>query len=458
MSQPEPNSILLVDDDDDLRESLATSLRLSGFAVVEASDGQQAMALLGDQRIAVVISDLRMPMLDGRQLLRRVIAADPELPVILITGHGDIDLAVETVRSGAYDFLAKPFATDRLVETTRRALDRRLLVLENRRLRDKISIVDQNRTMPLLGTSPAIQQLIRTIEQIGNADIDVLIEGEPGTGKIAVAHLLHASTRGAMAPILLFDCAAIPSHHIDAELFGQSATTGSKRNRRHDGRLAEMQGGTLVIASVERLAAHTQSRLYHELAQRDLIHDRSGASPSTYRSRIISTSAVSVSQKVSAGEFRSELYFRIAPLRLEVPPLRARRHDIPILFAQMMRTSAERYQRDVPALSDEMLARLVNHDWPGNLRELQNFADQVVLNLATAEAQLTNDSAGLAQRVAHFEAEAISDALSKETGDIPRTAKRLMIPRKTLYDKIAKYNLQLAQFRNPTDPKSGSSA
>lgn len=436
MSRAGHLKILLVDDDDDLRDAIATGLRLADFDVVEASNGRQALRAVSDGRIGAIVSDIRMPMLDGRQLLQRIKSVDAEMPVILITGHGDIDQAVDAVRNGAYDFLAKPFATERLVDTVGKALDRRRLVIENRLLRAEVDAAVERRQLPLIGTSPAIEALVRAIGQIGTAEIDVLVEGERGSGKTAVAHMLHAAGTERPTSIHIVDCDVLSEQLIDHALFGSTP-----------GRGAATGDGTLMLANVDRLSPATQSRLLHFLQLRDNPEKGKIARGSARKPRIISTSAVSLSGKVQQKEFRSDLYYRLAPVCLDIPPLRARRQDVAALFAMMMRDSANRYQREVPTVSDSIISQLTNHDWPGNLRELQNFSDQVVLNLEKAEANLMTDQDGLAQRVARFEEQAIRIALSEVSGDIRKTCIRLSIPRKTLYDKIGRYGIDLAPFR-----------
>lgn len=420
--------VLLADDDDDLREALATGLALAGHTVVEARDGQQAAALIASRLFGVVVSDIRMPMLDGRQLLQRVRDIDPELPVILITGHGDIDQAVDAVRNGAHDFLAKPFASDRLGEAVDRALALRRLVLENRSLKSAIDSAGIDRRLALIGTSPAIRAIQRSIERIGSADVNVLVEGERGTGRNGIARHLAASGSGQPATTVI-DCEIQSEKAIDQMLFAGAS---------HGGR-------AVVLANVERLPMAVQARLVHALQRQDE-EDRPGAS-GVRPLRIVSTTSIPMQAEVDRGRLRSDLFFRLAPVRLEVPPLRERRDDIPLLFARLTAEAAALYRRPVPALSDRILARLMGHDWPGNLTELRSYAEQCVLNLERAEAGPERVEAGLAERVARFERETIIDALRREGGDVQKTCRRLMLPRKTMYDKINRYGIDLGALR-----------
>lgn len=422
--------VLLVDDDDDLREALATALELAGLQTVAVGDSVRALEMLEDASFEVVVSDIRMPGMDGRQFLQRIVDRDADLPVILITGHGDIEQAVAALRQGAYDFLAKPFATDRLIESVLRGVDRRQLVLENRRLRDQGERSGDGPQLPLIGTSPAARQLTATISQIGGTSVDVLIEGEWGTGKRAIADMLFlAQPRGGTLQVL--DCSALSEAEIERGIAGKGGRFGRA-------------GHTLLLAGIDLLPGALQLRLLQALGAHDSLGLRTAQAP-----RVFATSTARLEDMVGEGTFRSDLFFRIAPVRIAVPPLRERRRDIPLLFTQMVEAAARRFQRPVPEIGDAMLARLVDHDWPGNLRELQNVAEQAVLNLdRIADRLRESEEASLPQRVARFEAEAIRAALRAEQGRIAQTCERLGIPRKTLYDKLARYGIQPGDFRS----------
>lgn len=440
--------VLLVEDDDDVREAIATGLRLAGFDTIEAADGHRALALIGNDRIGAIVSDIRMPSLDGRQLLQRVKASDSDLPVILITGHGDIEQAVDAVRNGAYDFLSKPFASDRLADAVARALDLRRLVLENRQLRATMLTSENRRANPLIGSSAAVSALLRVVEQIGGADIDILIEGEKGTGKRAVAELLHRSAPTHYGAARVLRCDIMTEQAISEALRGGDSERGvrSKASRSATTPSVTRQR-SLILDNVDALSPASQARLLHYLHQRDPDDTDPAGDTTRPRPRIISTSIGSLVGRVDLGLFRADLYFKLAPVKLEVPPLRARKQDIPAIFSQMLLASADRFDRPVPTMSDAILAHLTNHDWPGNLRELHNFAEQVVLNLERAEFALAEENLGLARRVALFEREAIIEALRSVSGDVPKTCAKLGTPRKTLYDKITRHRINLNDLR-----------
>ncbi len=448
MSSDSPLQVLLVDDDDDVRDAIATGLRLAGFDTIEADNGQRALALIANDRIGVIVSDIRMPLLDGRQLLQRVKAIDGELPVILITGHGDIEQAVDAVRNGAYDFLAKPFASDRLADAVARALELRRLVLENRRLRAEVGSTTARRSNPLIGTSAAVRTVMRVVEQIGGAGIDVAIEGERGVGKRAVAERLHRASGGHPNAMRVLGCDVMTDQALSAALSGAGpARTGLTKSVRSSGTEHGMAGTTLVLENIDALSAASQARLLQYLYKEQSSDHRSTGASTAQRPRIVSTSTSSLARQVDLGLFRADLYFKLAPVKLEVPPLRARKQDIPALFANLLHLSAERFERSVPSMSDAILAHLTNHDWPGNLRELHNFAEQVVLNVGKAEFALTEQSLTLSERVALFEKEAIVGVLRTVAGDIQLACAKLGTPRKTLYDKIARYRIDLKSIR-----------
>lgn len=448
MSSDGALQLLLVDDDDDVRDAIATGLRLAGFTVIEAANGHRALALIDTSSIGAIVSDIRMPLLDGRQLLQRVKAIDHELPVILITGHGDIEQAVDAVRNGAYDYLAKPFASDRLADAVARALDLRQLVLENRQLRAAIGSARDRLPSPLIGSSAAIQALMRVVEQIGSADITILIEGERGAGKRAVAELLHRAGGGRPSAARVLNCDIMTEQSIGDALLGEGpARGGGPRAAQSAMTSIAAEGTTLILDNVDALSPASQARLLHYLRQHHQGESGPSGNAAAPRPRIVSTSINSLSSQVELGLFRADLYFILAPVRLDVPPLRARKQDIPAIFAQLLHISADRFERPAPGMSDAILAHLTNHDWPGNMRELQNFAEQVVLNLEKAEYALTEDNLGLAQRVAHFEKEAIIGALRASSGDMQQTCAKLGTPRKTLYDKIARYRIDLRAIR-----------
>ncbi len=439
--------VMLVDDDPDLRESLAEGLALAGHKVLSFPDAASALKGLERTRPGAIIADIRMPGMDGRQLLKRILAVDNEIPVIMMTGHGDIAEAVEAMRQGAYDFLPKPFAVDRLADCVERALELRGLVLENRRLRAAMDEAgpDSGRAgARFIGTSQIVQRLSAIINEIGATDVDVLVCGEPGSGKDLVCQLLHARSSRRDRPLISIDCEALPPDLQETELFGHAG--GAGRIRKRIGRIAAANRGTLVLHAVERLTPTVQLRLLRVLESQELpLTGSNEVLPVDIR--LLATSAAILGEEVAGGRFRADLHFRIGAVQLEIPPLRTRRDDVAPLFAHFAGLAARRFKRDIPAVSPAIRAHLAGHDWPGNARELQAYAETVVLGLNSRANAARADDATLADLVAAYEADLLRAALAAEAGNIQRCCERLGLPRKTLYDKCAKHGIIPMAFR-----------
>lgn len=445
MQQSPP--IMLVDDDADLRESLAEGLALAGHRVLSFADAASALAGLDAATPAMVIADIRMPGMDGRQLLKRILAIDHELPVILITGHGDIAEAVEAMRQGAYDFLAKPFAVDRLRDCVERALERRGLVLENRRLRaamEDAGLDAGSMRSGFIGTSQSARRLSAVIDEIGSTDVDVLVCGEPGSGKDLVCRLLHARSSRRVQPLVSIDCEALPPDLQETELFGHAG--GAGRVRKRIGRIIAANRGTLALHAIERLTPAVQLRLLRTLESQEL-HLTGSNEIVPIDIRLVATSAAQLGMEVDEGRFRADLHFRIGAVQLEIPPLRTRREDVAPLFAHFAGLAARRFKRPIPVVTAAVRAHLAGHDWPGNARELQAYAETVVMGLDTQMRTTRTGADSLAELVAAYEADLLRATLAAEAGNIQRCCARLGLPRKTLYDKCARHGIMPATYR-----------
>lgn len=435
--------IALVEDDDDFRAALAERLELAGLTVASFASGEAALRGLDQQFAGVVVTDLRMPGLDGLELIDRLGAIDPDLPVVMMTGHGDIAEAVEAMKRGAYDFLAKPFAPERLVETLRRALEKRALVLDNRRLAAQAA--DETWAIPLTGESPAIEALRAAILQLADARIDVLIEGETGSGKEAVARAIHNAGRRRLQPFVVVSCGSLPEGGIESQLLGHEPGAFPGALRRRVGQIEESHRGSLFLDEIDLAPRAAQMMLLRVLEERE-VTPRGAGEARGLDLRVLAAAKADPAEAVARGDLRDDLYYRLNVVRLRTPPLRERRQDVPLLFARFLARAAERLGRETPKIDHAVRRRLIEHDWPGNLRELANFASQVALGLATLTDGLKAD-AGLADQVQAYEAELIREALIAEKGDIGRVTARLKIPRKTLYDKMTRHKIQPAQHR-----------
>lgn len=457
-------SVLLVDDDRDLLKATRQTLELAGCAVTALSSAREALAALDSGFPGVVVTDIRMPQIDGLELFDRLRRIDPDIPVILMTGHGDIPMAVKAIRDGAYDFLPKPFPADRLVQGVMHAAEKRRLVLENRALRDAAEEARDGGL--LIGQTPAMERLRSTIRQIADTDVDVLMTGETGSGKEVVATLLHRWGRRSRGHFVALNCGALPEQVIESELFGHEAGAFTGAQKKRVGRIEHSSGGTLFLDEIESMAPATQVQMLRVLEMREV----TPLGTNEVRSvdlRVIAAAKVDLGDPRLRGDFREDLYYRLNVVTLSIPPLRERREDVPLLFATFATRAAARFNREVPAMSDPVRRHLQEHDWPGNVRELTHFAERVVLGLVPAPtsssvispalppAHATRGEAGdaidagagtLPQRMDRIEADLIRKALQEAQGDVQQTLDALGIPRKTFYDKLQRHGIVRSDF------------
>ena len=438
-----PAAVALVEDDADFRQALVERLTLEGHEVRAFAAAEPALKAIDADFPGVVVTDLRMPGMDGRQLLSRLQALDPALPVIMITGHGDIADAVAAMHDGAYDFVAKPFPFERLQDSLNRALEKRGLVLENRRLAAIAS--EGGQELPLAGSSRAITALRATIAQIADARMDVLIEGETGVGKEAVARALHNGGRRRLSPFVAVNCGALPDGLIESELFGHELGAFAGALRRRVGHVERAHNGSLFLDEVESMPLAVQVKMLRVLEERE-VHPIGANEPRVLDLRVLASAKIDLQQAARAGAFREDLYYRLNVVRLRVPPLRERREDIPLLFAHFLRRAADRHGVEPPAVDDVVRRRLLEADWPGNIRELAHYAERVVLGLEEG-ARATDAGLSLPDRLHRFEGELLKTALQTHRGDIAALLAEMRIPRKTLYDKLGRHGLKPADFR-----------
>jgi two-component system C4-dicarboxylate transport response regulator DctD len=435
--------ILLVDDDLPFRTALADSFSIAGLEIESFGDGQSALESLFSGQSphelpAVVVTDLRMPRFDGHALLSAVLARDPELPVILMTGHGDIAMAVAALKQGAFDFIAKPFPTDHLIASVRRAMETRRLVLENRRLRQAVAEVSEG--FPLIGESPAMLRLRDTMRQLARVEVDVLIEGETGTGKALVARQLHRWSMRSNRPLVTVDCAALPEQIADEVLFG---------TRIHRGQIAEADRGTLFLDEIDSLAPALQARLLSVVQDR-VLHGNGGVSPREVDLRIIAATTAARRAVGGAGRFRADLLYRLETVRLRIPPLRERREDLGVLLSIFLDEAASFHDRPRPVLDAPVLDWLLRHDWPGNVRELQNYAVQLTLGLrqdGRMPAEAGTVDMALSTQMDRFEEGLLRDTLARLDGDVSAAAVALKLPRRSLYARLSRHGINPAAYR-----------
>ena len=433
--------IRFVDDDASLREVNVESLELEGLTARAFASAEEALADLDQDFAGIFVSDIRMPRIDGLELLARVHAIDPDIPVILITGHADVPMALGALRDGAFDFLTKPFAAENLAASARRALDSRRLVLDNRQLRRAALVAEDS--YPLIGETPIVRQLRETIIEVAQADFDVLVEGETGTGKELVALLLHRGGARRGRPLVAVNCGALPEAIAETELFGMNDGRGSR-----PGRIEQANRGTLFLDEIDSASPAIQVKLLRVLEEREVV-PVGGDTPRSIDMRVVAAAKRDLGEAVGEGRFRDDLYYRLNVIRLRLPPLRERRSDIPLLFAHFLAAAADKLGRNPPPLDSRTRARLMEHDWPGNVRELRNFAQRFALGLPDATSDRAKAVAlPLPQRLAQFEALVIRDVLASVGGNTVEATELLGIPRKTLYDKLTRLGISLSEFRS----------
>ncbi|MGH8353225.1 MAG: sigma-54-dependent transcriptional regulator [Pseudomonas sp.] len=438
--------VLLIDDDPHLRQALSQTLDLAGLKVSSLASAQGLAGRIERDWPGVVVSDIRMPGLDGLELLGQLHGQDPELPVLLITGHGDVPLAVQAMRAGAYDFLEKPFASDDLLDSVRRALALRRLVLDNRSLR--LALADrQQLAARLVGQSPAMQRLREQIGALAAINTDVLILGETGAGKEVVARALHDLSARHKGPFVAINAGALAESVVESELFGHEPGAFTGAQKRRIGKFEFANGGTLFLDEIESMSLEVQVKLLRLLQER-VVERLGGNQLIPLDIRVIAATKEDLRQAADQGRFRADLYYRLNVAPLRIPPLRERGEDVLLLFQHFAEAASARHGLPPRALQAGQRALLLRHAWPGNVRELQNVAERFALGLElsldSAAPCLPPVAGGLSEQVEAFERALIGAELARPHGSLRSLAEALGIPRKTLHDKLRKHGLNFA--------------
>ncbi len=437
--------IAIVDDEQDMRQSISQWLALSGYDTETFASAEEALGALNADFPGIVISDIKMPGMDGIQFLKKLMGTDSALPVIMITGHGDVPMAVEAMRIGAFDFLEKPFNPDRMSELAKKATNARRLTLDTRALRRELA--DGSQIMSkLIGASPSMERLREDILDLGQADGHVLIEGETGTGKTLVAHAMHAVGTRAGKKFTLLSCGAMDEDALMRRLFGPMQPEETRLPA-----MEEARGGTLVLEDIEVLSDPAQARLLNA------INDQ-GNPPET---RIVAISNLQEEGRTCEQALRPDLYYRLAALKITVPPLRSRGEDILTLFTRLSESFAEEYGCDAPKVSAQEAAQLLQAPWPGNVRQLINLAERAVLQSRRGQGTIasllmndhddmqpvmTTEGKPLKEYVEAFERMLIDNTMRRHKGSIAAVMDELCLPRRTLNEKMAKYGLARADY------------
>ena len=431
-------TVLFVDDEEELRNATAQTLMLADLPAKTFDKAELALAKISRSFAGVLVTDIRMPDHDGHWLMRKALEIDPEFPVILVTGHGDVNLAVQSMREGAYDFIEKPFAPSRLVSTIQRALEKRRLTIENRALKREVGGRDKLEAR-LIGRSDTMVALRKTVRTIAATDADVLITGATGVGKDLTAHALHDLSSRGPHPFVHINCAALPVDLVESELFGHEAGAFPGAMRARFGKFEFARQGTVFLDEIDSLPVAVQAKLLHAIQDRQIT--RLGANdPVALDIRIIAAAKTDLAVAVEAGTFRADLLYRLNVVTVHVPTLAERRDDIPSLFLNLTAQAAARYSKQAPDVPSGVLSHMATQDWPGNVRELRNAADRFVLGLVPNDAAIAEDGT-LASRMADHEKSLILAALTAQNGSLKQTYEALGLSRKALYEKMQKHGI-----------------
>lgn len=445
--------ILVVDDKPMIRDSVGTTLQRSGYKVIAAGDGNTALTMVARHRPAVVITDLKMPEMDGLELLKRVRQSDDQLPVVLMTAYGSVDAAVHAMKDGAFDFIQKPFEGDQLVMTIRRAVDHRRLLQENAALRTNAQTYEDKPV--LVGQDPAMRRLAQQIQQIAHSHGTVLISGESGTGKEVVARTIHAHSPRRDRVMLCLNCAALSSNLLESELFGheKGAFTGADQLRK--GRFELTDGGTLLLDEISEIEPSLQAKLLRVLQEQQF--ERVGSSLTMQVDvRVIATTNQNLAKAVADGRFRHDLYYRLNVLPIQLPSLKERLEDVPLLAEHFLLQVAMREGKEPKHFERKAMEILKSYRWPGNVRELQNICErasvltcgcsiaaptiQPWLEPLSAAPEGPDDSA--VRRLEDVERDQILCTLDRFGGNRKQTAEALGIGIRTLGLKLKRWKQQ----------------
>lgn len=446
-----PRSVIIVDDEKHVRAANEQTLRLAGYEVETFGQARPVLERLSMEWPGILITDILMPGMDGMELLEQARAIDPALPIVLVTAHGDIAMAVDAMRKGAYDFIEKPFPADQLVEIAARAFEKRRLTLENRELRREVR-VQEGIGPRIIGRTEVMRNVQRRLLTIAETDADCLIVGETGVGKEIAARTVHQHSSRRDGPFVPINCSALPAELIESELFGHVAGAFTGARGKRIGKFEHSDGGTLFLDEIDSMPLAMQAKILRVLQER--VVERVGSNTAIRLNlRIVAATKIDLRTAASAGTFREDLYYRLAVATVDLPPLRERREDVPLLFQHFLLAAASRYERTPPQAPPELMAALMAHDWPGNVRELRNLAERCVVfgddDPASISGLLATDrdaGGSLPEQMAFFEKSLIVEALRRTGGSVSAATEILGIPRKTLYDKLNKYGLRSEHF------------
>ncbi|WP_029917577.1 sigma-54-dependent transcriptional regulator [Pelobacter seleniigenes] len=443
--------ILLIDDDNSLRRVMEFQLQEAGYQVLTARDGQQGLVAFRQHRPPLVITDVQMPGISGYDVLQEVLSLEPQTLVIIVTAFSTVEQAVDAMKVGAYDYLAKPFSRDQLCLTVAKAFEFRNLKQENSALRDVLAARDDS--LRIIGESSAMTQLLQRVEKVAVSQASILISGESGTGKEVIAQTIHQRSERHAGPFIAVNCAAIPKDLIESELFGhiKGSFTGAVKDRK--GKFSLADKGTLFLDEIGELPVDLQPKLLRALQEQQI--EPVGGTTEQVDVRVVAATNRNLEEAMAAGTFRDDLYYRLAVVPLELPPLRQRKEDIPLFVQYFLNKQQAGAQ---VRMTDQVLQSLQKYDWPGNVRELENVVEQMlilrnsdVIDLADLPERIGRP-AGRGKGVLNLpeegysleelEKEAVVEALRRCQGNKSKAANFLRIPRHTLLYRLEKYHIE----------------
>lgn len=436
--------IILIDDDRDILKSMEQTLGLDGYQIRSFQAPEHALESLCRSFDGVVISDVKMPNMDGMDVLRAIKNIDAEIPVIVITGHADVPLAVEALQNGALDFIEKPFDPQLLLDTVYRAATFRSLALENRDLRSRLGKSDTLEDT-LVGRSASMIRLRSLLAVFAETDADVLLTGEVGTGKHLAARAIHESSERRERPFVSLNLNLLPPKYLELELYGHTRGLPSSPLRERYGRLESARGGTVLLEDIDRTPLPLQAHLLRVIETRTITPVGTNESVKL-NVRFIATASSDLKRKVAEGLFRDDLYYKLCVLQAEMPPLAQRLDDVPVLFSHLVHEASLKYRRDVPAITRKTIDLLLGRDWGGNVTEIRNVADRFVLGVDVDHQFLSSDTTSLSDRLDRFEKAILLGELMLHGGDLQAVYESLEISRKTLYLKLRKYGIHKEDY------------
>ena len=448
-------NLLIVDDEKNIREGLGKALEMDGYSIFLAADGEEAKISIEKNEIDLIIADLRMPKLSGEELLKHVTSAYPTIPVIILTGHGTIENAVNAMRDGAYDFITKPVNLDRLSLLVKRALSKRELVLQHKELQDEVSKIQKTRQYSnIIGKSSQMKKIMDVVNQIASTKASVLVTGESGVGKELVADAIHNLSNRREKAFIKVHCAALTESLLESELFGheKGAFTGAVSRKR--GRFELSHLGTIFLDEIGEINPNVQIKILRVLQEKTF--ERVGGEETLEVDvRIIAATNRDLKEEIEQGNFRDDLYYRLNVVNIHVPPLRERKEDIPLLSTAFLKEFAEENDRVIEGFDSKARNSIYNYSWPGNVRELRNCIESaVVMSKGTiitqedlpptvrAATDMEDIKISIGTTIAHAEKQIIESTLHFNNGNKSKTAEVLGIGRKTLHRKLAEYNLE----------------